>query len=192
MSEEKKEKRLHQHLAEVMAKVGYVQKEGKNDFHKYKYARAEDVFRKVNTELAARGICISSNVHLERYEENHAVVKLTLAFHLADEHIVVQGLGEGSDKGDKAVMKASTAALKYALASAFIISWGDDPEEDASTDRAANIVDVWLPKIKETRSIDALEALVPELEALTSKKQITAGQATKLRKAFVAQKETLK
>jgi hypothetical protein len=34
-------------------------------------------------------------------------------------------------------MKANTAALKYAVAAGLLISWGDDPEADASTDRDA-------------------------------------------------------
>jgi hypothetical protein len=34
-------------------------------------------------------------------------------------------------------MKANTAALKYAYANALTISWGDDPEADTKTDKAA-------------------------------------------------------
>ena len=170
-----------------MGKVGYVQKKGKNDFHKYTYARAEDVFKIVNEELSSRGICIASNVFLERFEENHAVVKMTLAFHKGDQQVIVQGLGEGSDKGDKATMKASTAALKYALASAFLISWRDDPEEDKATDEAASSYAKYLGLIQSASTKKALETLIPELEGLTTKKAITPGQATKLRKAYSAQ-----
>lgn len=176
---------LKQHLAEVMGKVGYVQKHGKNDFHKYRYARAEDIFRKVNEELSKRGICVSSHVALAYHEPGHAIIQITLTFLKGDESVTVQGLGEGSDKGDKAVMKASTAALKYALASAFLISWGDDPEADAGTDEAVNIFEVSLSKINGARKKEDLDHLVPDLELLTTKKAITPGQASKLRKAFM-------
>ena len=125
---------LIEKLAEVMAEVGYVQKDAVNDFHKYKYASAEAVLKKVNTALSSRGVAVGSSAELVHYADQRAVVKLALTFHDGDEHLTVEGLGEGSDKGDKATMKANTAALKYALANAFLISWGDDPEADMHTD----------------------------------------------------------
>lgn len=125
-------------LAEVMSEVGYVQKDAENAFHHYKYASAEAVLKKVNAALSSRGIAVSTQAELLHYEEGHAVVRLSLTFTDGDESLTAQGLGEGSDKGDKAVMKANTAALKYAVANAFMISWGDDPEADTTTDiRAA-------------------------------------------------------
>ena len=125
-------------LAEVANEVSYVQKDAKNDFHKYSYASAEAVLRKVNEALTTRKIAISSNAELLHFEEGNAIVRLTLKFVDGDngEILVVQGLGQGQDKGDKAVMKANTAALKYAYANAFTMSWGDDPEADAATDRS--------------------------------------------------------
>lgn len=128
-------------LAEVMKEVGYVQKDARNEYHKYRYASAEAVLKKVNAALSERGIAVSSAAHLEQYvpaetkeDTAHAIVRLALTFHDGDESLTVEGLGEGSDKGDKATMKANTAALKYAMANAFLISWGDDPEADSETD----------------------------------------------------------
>jgi len=137
-------------LAEVMAEVGYVQKDALNDFHHYRYASAEAVLKKVNAALSERGIAVSTQAELLQYEQHpgekgpsmHAVVRLSLAFTDGADSITAQGLGEGSDKGDKAVMKADTAALKYALANAFMISWGDDPEADIDTDKAARVTEL--------------------------------------------------
>jgi len=129
---------LAEKLSEVMAEVGYVQKDATNSsFHKYRYASAEAVLKKVNSALSERGIAVSSEAELTHYDGGHAIVRLSLTFHDGDESLTAQGLGEGSDKGDKATMKANTAALKYALANAFMISWGDDPEADATTDMMA-------------------------------------------------------
>lgn len=128
-------------LAEVMAEVGYVQKDGTNTFHGYKYASAEAVFKKVNAALSKRGICINSSTVLERLSDDfrNAAVRITLSFTDAESGLFanVSALGQGSDKGDKAIMKATTAALKYCLSTAFLISWGDDPESDISTDKEA-------------------------------------------------------
>ena len=51
------------------------------------------------------------------------------------EYIDIAGLGNGQDSGDKAVMKAETASIKYAYMMAFNISTGDDPEADVRTDQ---------------------------------------------------------
>ena len=137
---------LAKKLAEAMSEVGYVQKDATNDFHRYRYASAEAVLRKVNAALSSRGVAVATQAELLRYdrvpgskggENNVAVVKLALEFTDGEERIHVEGLGSGMDSGDKAVMKANTAALKYAVANAFLISWGDDPEADAATDEEA-------------------------------------------------------
>jgi len=156
------EKTLVAKMAEVMAEVGYVQKDSRNDFHKYRYASAEAVLKKVNAALSERGIAMSSGANLEHYDNGHAVVKLALTFHDGNDSLTVEGLGEGSDKGDKSVMKANTAALKYAMANAFLISWGDDPEADVNTDRAAQAEDI------DPTTGEALEDY-PTLDALIGK-----------------------
>ena len=128
---------LARKLAKVSLEVACVQKDSVNEFHKYKYASAAAVLSKVNEALGTRNISISSGAELLSYEQGMAIVRLTLRFVDGDtgEVQAVQGLGQGSDKGDKAVMKANTAAIKYAYANAFNISWGDDPEADATTDK---------------------------------------------------------
>jgi hypothetical protein len=140
------QKNLAGKLAEIGLVVGYVQKDKQNTGQGYSYASAEAVLKKVNSECFSRGIAIQSNAEIVSYNEYgpegkkkmRAVVKLTLQFIDSAEGstraIQVEGLGEGMDAGDKAVLKANTSALKYALANAFLISWGDDPEADASTD----------------------------------------------------------
>jgi len=152
-----------------MGAVGYIQKDGKNQAQSYKYASAEAVLKKVNAELSARGIAISSKATLEHFNVTHyetsgktrddkvftkqnfrsdAVVKLSLTFtqdlvsvskedgstNVQREEITVEGIGQSTDLGDKAVMKANTAAIKYCLTNAFLISWGDDPEGDPAGD----------------------------------------------------------
>jgi len=161
------EQTLVQKLADVMAEVGYVQKDATNEFHKYRYASAAAVLSKVNAALSSRGIAVSSMAELVAHDriqgdkDKHktiAVVKLTLIFNDGTDTLQIEGLGSGEDSGDKAVMKADTAALKYALANAFLISWGDDPEADPSTDGAqvneaeALATDGWLDVCEQASS----------------------------------------
>lgn len=182
---------LHKDLAEVMNIVGYIQKDGKNDFHKYKYASAEKVLGKVNEELSKRGICIQSQAQSVHYEHGHAVVWVRLNLRRGDETISFEGIGEGSDKGDKAIMKANTAAIKYALASGFLISWGDDPEQDSSTDERGDLVDGWVKRIHSAKDATSLVSLTSELQKLTTNKSINAAEAKKLRRVYTERLEYL-
>lgn len=50
------------------------------------------------------------------------------------ESVELYGIGSGQDAGDKAVMKAQTAAIKYAYMMSLCIATGDDPEADRNTD----------------------------------------------------------
>ncbi len=132
-------------LVRVMSECGYVQKQGKNDFHKYNYAKAEDVLEKVNPSLVAHGIAVISRPKLIELRdvttakgnvEHLATVEttLTLIDSESGETLETVGLGGGQDAGDKAVMKAQTAAIKYAWMTALQMATGDDPEADAGTD----------------------------------------------------------
>lgn len=133
--------KLQEILAEVGLEVGYIQKDGTNEIHRYRYATAEAVLGKVNEALFSRKVAVSSTsdlVHFGQDDKGYmAVVRTTLTFRLDEESHQVVGLGSGWDSRDKAVMKANTASIKYALAAAFLISWGDDPEADSKTDKLA-------------------------------------------------------
>ena len=52
------------------------------------------------------------------------------------EELSVRVAGEGADAGDKAPYKAMTGALKYALLQSFLLSTGDDPEDERANSRA--------------------------------------------------------
>lgn len=61
-------------------------------------------------------------------------VEITLIDGDSGEEVKIYGIGSGQDAGDKAVMKAQTAATKYAYMLSFCIATGDDPEADSKTD----------------------------------------------------------
>ena len=61
-------------------------------------------------------------------------MQITLIDTESGETFAIVGIGSGQDSGDKAVMKAETAAIKYAYMLSLAISTGDDPEADIQTD----------------------------------------------------------
>ena len=132
-------------LVKVMKTCGYIQKQGKNTFHNYKYAMAADVLEKVNAALVENGLATISEPELidlrdvttsSGKTEHLATVKtkITIIDSESGETISAVGLGSGQDAGDKAVMKAETASQKYAWMMTLMIATGDDPEADATVD----------------------------------------------------------
>lgn len=128
-------------LCEVMEAVGYIQKTGFNQQQRYKYAQESDVVEKVRKELAQRKVFLMNSVEDTSFRtirtakgNELTVATLTVKYTLIDgetgEKLEFTGVGEGMDSGDKAVYKAQTGALKYALMKTFLIPTGDDPERD--------------------------------------------------------------
>jgi len=137
--------KLAKKFIEVMTECSHIAKNGTNTFHGYKYATSADVLEKVNASLTKHGIASVAVPELISLQdvttakgniEHLATVKMTVT--LVDmesgETFALVGLGSGQDSGDKAVMKAQTASMKYAYMLSLAISTGDDPEADAATD----------------------------------------------------------
>jgi|SRR5882757_5165652 len=135
-------------LSDIVAELDHVEKAGRNDFHKYSYVKAADVAWLVRKALSKRNIYMVADViGVRNYEiparegSSQAVdVHMEFSFHDGDNPettpIVLHSYGTGTDKGDKAIYKAMTGALKYGLRHAFIIPDESDPEADSETDKA--------------------------------------------------------
>ena len=135
-------------LVNIMTECSFVPKNGTNSYHNYKYATAEDVLSAVNKSLAKYGIaCIviptlESNIDVVNQKGNiEHLATVSVHIQLIDsesgESVDLFGMGSGQDAGDKAVMKAQTAAIKYAFMLSLCIATGDDPEGDARTDEGS-------------------------------------------------------
>ena len=132
-------------LVAIMAECSFVAKNGINSFHNYKYATAEDVLCKVNDALTKNKVAsvvvpeLISAVDITNQKGNtEHLATVRVQIHLLDsesgESVDLIGIGSGQDSGDKAVMKAQTAAIKYAFMLSLCIATGDDPEADTKTD----------------------------------------------------------
>lgn len=138
-------KNIAKKLVKIMGECSHIIKTGTNDYHHYKYATAEDVLKKINASLATNKIASMAIPHLESMVEvttakgnTEHLATVTIQIHLIDsdsgESVDLYGIGSGQDAGDKAVMKAQTAAIKYAYLLSMCIATGDDPEADIATD----------------------------------------------------------
>jgi hypothetical protein len=134
-------------LVRVMGAIGTIPKRGHNDFFNYFYATEADVADAVRTALVAEGVAMIPSVAdvrerevLTRRNQKEIVTTVTLDVTFIDgdsgQTFTFQMAGAGQDGGDKGIMKAVTAAVKYAQLKALSLPTGDDPEADDGTDRA--------------------------------------------------------
>ena len=156
-------KNLAKKLLNVMDACSHVLKNGENSFHHYKYATSADVLEKVNAALVENGLCsiavpeildVVEVTNLKGNIERLATVKMDILLIDKDsgETVTLTGIGSGQDGGDKAVMKAQTAAIKYAYMLSLAISTGDDPEADSKTDEIAVMREKTQPAGEKTKT----------------------------------------
>ncbi len=134
-------------LVAAMGEIDAVTKEGKNELQKYKYVRAADVANEVRKVLVKHKIAFTySTGNHERWtvdridrqtgnvigQMNYSNLEVHFTFIDAEsgDSITLNGIGCGQDTGEKAVYKAMTGALKYALRMNFIIPDESDPENE--------------------------------------------------------------
>jgi hypothetical protein len=135
-------------LHEVMSKVGYVQKTGKNAFHGYRYAGEADLLDKLRPAMLEAGLLLIPSVKAVTPVDDHGNVTVQMEYTLMHkdgdvwpEKIGAAGMGNDRAKngsvGDKGVYKAITGANKYVLFKLFQIETGDDPEVASAHDGGA-------------------------------------------------------
>ena len=155
-------------LVNVMSECGHIAKNGLNSYHQYKYATAEDVLLKVNSALTKNKIAsvvipeIASMVDVINLKGNteHLVtvnVQIKLIDSESGECVDLFGIGSGQDAGDKAVMKAQTAAIKYAYMMSLCIATGDDPEADTKTDENSSMGNKGSKAVNNVKKISAIK-----------------------------------
>jgi hypothetical protein len=136
---------IAQKLVLIMAECAHVSKDGFNDFHKYSYASAAGVLEVINAALVKHKVAsVVTPAILNSYDVTNAKgniehqvtvgCNILLIDSESGESIDLYGIGTGQDAGDKAVMKAETAAIKYAYLLSMAICTGDDPEADSGVD----------------------------------------------------------
>lgn len=133
-------------MNKIMARVGYVQKQGENKFHGYKYAGEGNLLEVLRPAMVEEGLLLIPS-HAEKSEiDQHGNVTVLVEYTLAHkdgevwpEKIRVYGSGNDRAKsgavGDKGIYKAATGANKYLLFKLFQIETGDDPEKDSAHDK---------------------------------------------------------
>jgi hypothetical protein len=169
------ERSLHRKLAQIAYEVERIPKNGTapaamGGFRFVQVGDAADVIRKALADHSVSMIpttidLIGETEHPTSSGKMMTTVTVRTTWTLTDaesgETAVIQSMGAGADMGDKAIPKAQSSAMKYALLMGFMLSTGDDPEMADSSDRqtaatppaAARPAPPRLPTREQTRAI---------------------------------------
>jgi hypothetical protein len=128
-------------MPRLMAAVGTVEKDGKNEQQRYKFRAWEDVARRVQAACAAVGVTVVSTIERARVDVAgktqsgasiyRAEIRMRVYLYAPDGSCIwTDRIGEGLDSSDKAANKAETAATKYALIHALLIGEGGEDADE--------------------------------------------------------------
>jgi hypothetical protein len=130
--------KLVEKLSQIMKELGAIEKDGHNDFHKYAYVSHSQMMSKLHPLLCKHGVIIRpaqvAVTHAEIGTSAHVIMRIRYEVTDGTDTLSFVGVGEGTDKGDKASYKAQTGAHKYALKALFTIPDELDAEGDVTTD----------------------------------------------------------
>jgi hypothetical protein len=161
-------KNIYQKLHAIMEAIAFIEKDKRNEFHKYNYASEEAIKKAVHSQLVANRVVFSMDI--TDMQRNNNLVDIIVKYTFTDidtlEKVSGSFNGCGEDKGDKALYKAVTGAIKYILTSTFLIPTGDDPEVENKKDVAPQpakiepkkeLSEMVIKTIKESTNKEALQ-----------------------------------
>ena len=125
-------------LRKLLKEKGILVKGAHNDFDDYEYfseAQYKELFTELLSECDLELDSTEINVqNIDGTDKQKFGVFVTIEFILTDVEtgysIRSTHSGIGFDKGDKALYKAKTGAIKYFFATTFLVATKDDPERD--------------------------------------------------------------
>ena len=135
---------IYEAISKVMAEVGAIGKDHKNDQQNFNFRSVEDVYNRVQPLFVRHGVFSVPNVvNSERHEGrtkaggvmHYSILTVEYEFFANDgTSVKATVVGEGLDSGDKASNKAMAAAHKYAIAQVLNIPYAMIDPDASSPD----------------------------------------------------------
>lgn len=127
----------------VMADVGAIGKDKKNQQQGFKYRGIDDVMNALQPAMVKHGIFVAPTILEQHREERqtsrggnliYSICTIKYTFYAKDgSSVETTVIGEGMDSGDKATNKAMSIAFKYACFQVFCIPTEEMKDPDADT-----------------------------------------------------------
>ena len=163
-------KNIYQTISDVMAEIGFIGKDTKNQSQGFMYRGIDAVMNALNPALIKHKLFIVPEVLEQTREERtnsrgnaliYSICKVKYTFYAEDgSSVSAIVIGEGMDSGDKATNKAMSIAFKYACFQVFCIPTEEMVDPDAECHEVA-------PKKKQSEEIEM--ATVDQISELKKK-----------------------
>lgn len=134
-------KNIYQTISDVMAEIGFIGKDTKNQMQGFMYRGIDAVMNAINPALIKHKLFIVPEVLEQTREERqnskgttliYSICKVKYTFFAEDgSSVSATVIGEGMDSGDKATNKAMSIAFKYACFQVFCIPTEEMVDPDA-------------------------------------------------------------
>lgn len=188
------EGRIYEAISSVMAEIGAIGKEKKNQQQGFMYRGIDDVMNALQPALVKHKVFIAPNVIEERREERtsqkggllfYTRLEVLYKFYTVDgSFIETKVIGEAMDSGDKATNKAMSIAYKYACFQVFCIPTEEMIDPDADVHQVSSTK----PK-QESKSKQEKDAGQMSESEINAKKEEIASQKISQTKLAVIKKE---
>ena len=128
--------KIIQAMNKAMKQTGLVTKESINSHHRYNFTSEAEVISAIRGPFMDNGlVLVPSNVQVLDCKEAGKTYRYDLlitykCMHTSGESLDIVVAASGADSQDKALPKAMTMGLKYALIQCLLIARGIDPEKD--------------------------------------------------------------
>lgn len=132
---------IYKAIAKVMAEVGAIGKDKRNQQQGFQYRGIDDVMNALYPVLSKHGLFLTPEV-LEHHREErqtarggnliYSILKIKYTMYAEDgSHVSATVIGEGMDSADKSSNKAMSVAMKYAMFQLFCIPTEEMVDPDA-------------------------------------------------------------
>lgn len=190
-------KQIYSLIPKVMADIGAIGKDRKNEKQGYKFRGIDDVYNAANSALSKHGVfsvpTVLEEARSERKNSNGTLLfsvymKVKYTFYAPDGSFVESVVScEGFDSGDKATNKALSAGQKYAFLQVFCIpteepkdSEIDDHEVSAPTSDGM-AAESFKQEISTALSLDHLKEIWSAVVISDKRGEITKEQFNELK-----------
>lgn len=184
---------IYKALADVMASVGAIGKEGWNQQQRFNFRGIDDVYNALHPALVKSGVVVvpevleHRDVPIESAKGNQGwrvVIRVRFRFVATDgSHVDAVTIGEAADYADKASNKAMSVAYKYAIFQVFCIPTEDQEDPDASSPETG-VAAARKRHTEPDTPADRIQALADFEEALTDKFGANDAEKQKARAYF--------
>lgn len=172
---------IYKAISGVMADIGAIGKDSKNQQQGFMYRGVEAVMNSLNPALIKHKIFIVPEVLEQTREERqtsrggtlfYSICKIRFRFYAEDgSYIDAVTIGEGMDSGDKATNKAMSVAFKYACFQVFCIPTEEMVDPDAECHSVAPKQPVEAPKKSEpimatAEQIEAIKGCIQDIDGM--------------------------